>query len=92
LYRGFYYLKKLFNTSSHITIDDFSSLRINGPYELQTLGPDSATIYSGDYMVKAAGEDLIVETLAEDVAIFTFTKITSLIIKTHVSEEKNYDS
>lgn len=83
-------MKKLFNTSSHITIDDFSSLRVNGPYELQTLGPNSAIIKSGDYQVKVSGDDLIVKTLAEEVAVFTFTKITSLLITTQTVEEKNY--
>ena len=55
MYRGFYYLKKLFNTGSSVVIDDFSSLRINGPYALLNLGPNFATIKCDDYTVEAVG-------------------------------------
>ena len=73
-------MKKLFNTGSLITINEFSSLRINGPYALVTLGPDYAKIKSGDYIIEASGEELIVDILSEEVAVFSFDSITKLTI------------
>lgn len=74
-------MKKLFNIGSLIVIDEFSSLRITGPYELVTLGPDFAIIRSGDYVIETAGEALIVEKLSEEVAVFSFDSITKMEIK-----------
>ncbi|WP_318615071.1 hypothetical protein [Sporosarcina sp. YIM B06819] len=75
-------MRKLFNTGSSVTIEEFSSLRINGPYTLLKLGPDFAMLKSGDYMIEASGEDLIVETLSEEMAVFSFTTITAMRVTT----------
>ncbi|MBE1553713.1 hypothetical protein [Sporosarcina limicola] len=74
-------MKKLFSMSSSIMIEDYSSIQLNGPYELLKLGPNSVVIKSGEYIIEAAGEDLIVNTLSDEVAVFTFTSITSLNMK-----------
>jgi hypothetical protein len=79
-------LRKIFNTGSTVTIEEFSSLRITGPYTLLKLGPDFAMIKSGDYMIEASGENLIVETLSEEVAVFSFASITTMRVTT---EEDN---
>ena len=65
-------MKKLFNIGSSVVIDDFSSLRITGPYTLINLGPNFATIKCDDYTVEAVGEDLVVDKLLEEIALFTF--------------------
>ncbi|MEK5038886.1 hypothetical protein [Sporosarcina sp. FSL K6-3457] len=78
-------MRKIFNTGSSVTIEEFSSLRINGPYTLLKLGPDFAMIKSGDYMIEASGEDLIVETLSEEVAVFSFASIKAM----HVTTEED---
>lgn len=85
-------MKKLFNTSSFVAIDDFSSIRITGPYELLKLGPDFATIKSGGYKIKTTGDDLLVDVLSEEVAVFSFTSITNLTITLDAHEEKTYGS
>lgn len=85
-------MKKLFNIGSLIVIDEFTSLRITGPYELVTLGPDFAIIKSGDYIIEASGDELIVEKLAEEVAVFSFDIITKMEIKQSNSEESPYGS
>ncbi len=74
-------MKKLFNIGSQIVIDEFTSLRITGPYELVTLGPDFAIIKSGDYLIETTGEALIVEKLAEEAAVFSFDVITTMEIR-----------
>ncbi len=74
-------MRKLFDTGSSVTIEEFRSVRINGPYALLKLGPDFAVIKCGQYRIEATGEELTVETLSEEVAIFTFTSITALEIK-----------
>ncbi|MFC5591044.1 hypothetical protein ACFPRA_19370 [Sporosarcina soli] len=74
-------MRKLFDTGSSVTIEEFRSVRINGPYALLKLGPDFAVIKCGQYRIEATGEELTVETLSEEVAIFTFTSITTLEIK-----------
>jgi len=85
--RGFYILKRLFQTGSSVTIEDFASLRINGPYSLLKLGPDFAIISSGEYRIEAIGTDLTVETLSEEVAVFTFTSITAMNVTTGADKE-----
>lgn len=90
--RGFYLLKKIFNTGSSITIEEFSSLRVNGPYTLLKLGPDFAMIRSGDYVIEASGEELTVETLSEEVAVFSFAAITAMKITTGEDDGVAYGS
>lgn len=85
-------MKKLFTIGSLIVIEEFSSLRITGPYELVTLGPDFAIIKSGDYIIGASGEELIVEKLSEEVAVFSFSLITKVEITASNSEEVPYGS
>lgn len=90
--QGVSYLKKLFNTGSSIVIDEFSSLRINGPYELVTLGPDFATIKSGDYTIETSGEELTVDLLSEEMAVFSFDSIRKITIVLLDKEETPYGS
>ncbi|MFJ7933617.1 hypothetical protein [Sporosarcina sp. NPDC096371] len=80
-------MRKIFNTGSSVTIEEFSSLRINGPYTLLKLGPDFAMIKSGDYMIEVSGEDLLVETLSEEMAVFSFTVITTMHVTTGEDHE-----
>ena len=84
MYRGFYYLKKLFNIGSSVVIDDFSTLRITGPYTLLHLGPNFATIKCNNhYTVEITGEDLIVDKLLEEIAVFVFSSIIKIEITKH---------
>lgn len=53
-------------------------MQINGPYALLKLGPDFANVQCGDYMIEVSGEDLTVDVLQEEVAVFTFTTITAM--------------
>lgn len=85
-------MKKLFNIGSLIVIDDFSSLRITGPYELVTLGPDFVVIKSTNHVLEVSGEELIVEKLAEEVAVFNFDLITEFKMTLSKSEETPYGS
>lgn len=85
-------MKKLFNTGSQIVIDEYSSLRINGPYALVTLGPDYAQIKSGDYAIEASGEELIIDLLAEEVAVFSFDTIEKITITRVGNKEAFYDT
>ena len=85
-------MKKLFNTGSSIVIDEYSSLRINGPYELVTLGPDFATIKSGEYTIETSGEELTVDLLSEEMAVFSFDSIKKITIVRLKNEETPYGS
>lgn len=85
-------MRKLFNTGSSVTIEDFTTLRVNGPYSLLKLGPDFAIISSGEYRIEASGSDLTVETLSEEVAVFTFTSITSMNVTMGADRESAYDA
>lgn len=84
-------MKKLFNTGSSIVIDEFSELRINGPYALVTLGPDTAKIKSGPYLIEASGEELLVDLLSEEVAIFSFDSISKITITKNEKVDTAYD-
>lgn len=85
-------MKKLFKMNSSVTIDEFVTIRITGPYSLLKLGPDYAAIRSGDHVIEATGEDLIVETLSEEVAVLSFESITSMIVKELKDGQDAYDS
>ena len=85
-------MKKLFNIGSSVVIDDFSSLQITGPYTLLNLGPDFATISCDDYTVEAVGEDLVVDKLLEEIALFTFSSITKIKITKHEDDGDLYGS
>ena len=78
------------NTS--VTIEEFVSVRITGPYSLMKLGPDYAVIRSGDHVIEAAGEGLIVETLSEEVAVFSFEAVRNVTIKELKNGQGAYDS
>jgi len=44
-------------------------------------------IKSGDYMIEVSGEDLLVETLSEEMAVFSFTVITTMHVTTGEDNE-----
>lgn len=85
-------MKKLFKMNSSVTIEEFVSVRITGPYSLLKLGPDYAVIRSGDHVIEATGEDLIVETLSEEMAIFSFETLKAVNIKEMKNGQDAYDS
>ncbi|KXH87404.1 hypothetical protein [Sporosarcina sp. HYO08] len=74
-------MKKLFKIGHTLSIDDYTSLHLTGSYKLLKLGPDFAIIKSGDYIIEASGEDLTVDTLSEEVAVFSFREITAISLK-----------
>jgi hypothetical protein len=84
-------LKKLFNTGSLITINEFSSIQINGPCELLTLGPDLAKVKSGNYVIEATGDELLIDLLSEEIAIISFDSIHSITIAKLDNEVNRYD-
>lgn len=85
-------MKKLFATGSSISIEEFSSLHINGAYSLLKLGPGSAIVKCSGYQIEVSGDDLTVETLSEEVALFTFNTISKVLISKIVEEGVYHDS
>ncbi|AOV07889.1 hypothetical protein [Sporosarcina ureilytica] len=83
-------MKKLFNIGSQIVVDEFSSLRITGPYELVTLGPDFTIIRCDNYVIEVSGDQLTVEKLAEELAVFTFDSIKRFTLVESNVEEGTY--
>ncbi|BAQ11415.1 hypothetical protein OXB_2944 [Bacillus sp. OxB-1] len=71
-------MKKLFKTGASITIEGYTSLHINGPFHLRKLGPDYATVQSGEYLITVEGEEMTVDVLSEEVALFTFNVIRNV--------------
>ncbi len=84
-------MKKLFNTGSIITINEFSTIQINGPCSLLALGPDFVKVKSGNYVVDASGDELLIDLLSEEVAIISFDSIHSVTINKLDNEENHYD-
>lgn len=78
--------------NSTVTIEEFVSVRITGPYSLMKLGPDYVVIRSGDHIIEATGEDLIVETLSEEMAVFSFETVTTVNITEMKNGQGAYDS
>lgn len=85
-------MRKLFNTGSSIRIDEFSTVHVIGPYSLLKLGPNFVTIRCEAYMIEVAGENLLVETLSEEVAVFTFEAITAMKLAAVEDEGTFYGS
>lgn len=90
--QGVCYLKKLFSIGSLIVIDEFSSVRINGPYDLNTLGPEFVIVNCADYVLEVSGAGLLVEKLAEEVAVFSFDAIDEMKMTRIVAEDGLYES
>ena len=84
-------MKKLFNTGSIITINEFSSIQINGPCSLLALGPDFAKVKSGNYVIDASGDELLIDLLSEEIAIISFDSIYSVTITKLDNEENHYE-
>ncbi|WP_191692761.1 hypothetical protein [Sporosarcina quadrami] len=84
-------LKKLFKMNSSIAIEEFVTIRITGPYSLLKLGPNYAAFRSGDHIIEAVGEELIVETLSEEIAVLSFDFITSVSVKEIRDGQEDYD-
>ena len=78
--------------NSSISIEEFNSVRITGPYSLLKLGPDYAVFKSGNYIIEAVGEELIVETLSEEMAVLSFESITCVSVKEIRDGQESYDS
>jgi hypothetical protein len=78
--------------NSTVTIEEFVSVRITGPYSLVKLGPDYVMIRCEDHVIEAAGEELIVETLSEELAVFSFETLTNVTIKEMKDGQGAYDS
>ncbi|MCG7345095.1 hypothetical protein MHZ92_13195 [Sporosarcina sp. ACRSL] len=74
-------MKKLFKMNSSVTIEEFDSVRITGPYLLLKLGPDYAVIRCDDHVIEATGDELIVETLSEEMAVFSFDTLKAVTVK-----------
>ncbi|MFD1203871.1 MULTISPECIES: hypothetical protein [Sporosarcina] len=73
-------MRKLFKMGSSVTIDEYVSVHITGPYSLEKIGPDYAVIRSGDYILEVLGDELIIETLSEEVAILSFEVLRNFTI------------
>lgn len=67
--------------NSSVTIEEFDSVRITGPYLLLKLGPDYAVIRCDDHVIEATGDELIVETLSEEMAVFSFDTLKAVTVK-----------
>jgi hypothetical protein len=83
-------VKKLFTTGSSITVEEFSTVLINGPYSLLKLGPEFASIKCGDYAIETHGEDLIIDTLSEEVAVLRFSSIRSMSVTLFGNDGTNH--
>ena len=68
-------MKKLFNTDSVISIQEFSTVHITGPCALVTLGPNVVKVKSGNYLVEATGDELLIDLLSEEIMIISFDEI-----------------
>lgn len=73
-------MKKLFNLGSSILIEEYSSLKLNGKYALQKLSPDSIVLLTENYRLEAIGEDLLVQSLEDEIALIKFAVLTDLKI------------
>ena len=84
-------MKKLFDTGSIIKIQEFSTIHITGPCALVTLGPDFVKVKSGNYMVEATGDELLIDLLSEEIIIISFDEIHAITISRLNSEETHYE-
>ena len=56
-----------------------------------SLGPDFAKVKSGNYVIDATGDELLVDLLSEEIAIISFDSIRSITITKLDNEENRYD-
>lgn len=74
-------MKKLFKLTHSITIDEFTSLIIHGPYQLVKLEPTSTIIRCDGHIIHLQGEHLTVDRLEDEAAVFSCEAIQSVRIE-----------
>lgn len=74
-------MKKLFEMRSAITIDENNQVRITGPYQLLSVQASKASFATTYFTIHIDGEDLLIQTLSEEVAELTFSSIQSIECK-----------
>lgn len=74
-------MKKLFALHPSIIVDEFSSLRITGSYQLQRLSEQSVTFQTNDYSISITGEEVTVLALTEQHAHISVAELKEFTVR-----------
>ncbi|GKV54331.1 hypothetical protein NCCP2222_02780 [Sporosarcina sp. NCCP-2222] len=85
-------MRKLFKMDTSVLIDNYSSIRITGPYDLVKLSGTACTIRSENFVIDMTGQEIVIETLAEEVAVITFETLEKMMIQPGKGKDDAYDS
>lgn len=78
---GFLIVKKLFELHPSVILDEFSTLRITGPYEMLKIDATTVSFQAGDYMIFITGEEVTVDSLTEQNARVSINELEALTIR-----------
>lgn len=84
-------MKKLLNAHIQFVIEQFSTIRIVGPYTLLQLGPDFAEIQVDSYHINFSGIALKVDMLTEELALFSCDELSGLSIRKMDANEMRFE-
>lgn len=85
-------MRKLFEMSSLISLEDLSSLKILGGYELVIISEGLAKIRKEGYIISIKGTDIHFDMLMEQSALLSFTELHELRISKELKEGELYET
>ncbi|MGG0642842.1 hypothetical protein ABE021_02695 [Sporosarcina gallistercoris] len=85
-------MRKLFEMSSLISVEDLSSLKILGGYELVIISEGLAKIRKEGYLISIKGTDIHFDMLMEQSALLSFTELHELRISKELKEGEPYET
>lgn len=73
-------MRKLFEMGSFLSIEDWSSLKLLGGYELVRITPDSVLLRKEGYEIELQGTEFEFDMLLENSALLSFRELHELHI------------
>ncbi|MBD7906860.1 hypothetical protein [Sporosarcina gallistercoris] len=85
-------MRKLFEMSSLISMEGFTSLKILGGYELVIISEGLAKIRKEGYVISIKGTDIHFDMLMEQSALLSFTELHELRITKELKEGEPHET
>lgn len=85
-------MRKLFEMGSLISLEDLTSLKVLGGYELVIISEDYAKLRKEGYVIHIKGTDIHFDMLMEKSALLSFTELHELRITKDAKEGEVYET
>ncbi|MBB4825761.1 hypothetical protein HNO89_002997 [Sporosarcina luteola] len=85
-------MRKLFKLDTSVLIDNYTSIRITGPYDLVRLSGTACTIRNDNFVIEITGQELFIEAMSEEVAVITFDSLGKMLVQPEKGKDEVYDA